>query len=1236
MASFVTLLFNDNKLAISKPIPSELEGKLNNTVSFKRENADDEFNLHLLLQASVNDTFRVDPTCPQRLQKVEGWKARFKHLFRARKEDEAVKQIFRQTVNALNSDLQHRITNEEIDETAVRTYRFVISSNSFLNNLLTNNPSTAVSQSGPLSLVALPEDKMRVCYNFGDKKVYVDIPNSDYLNKKHLPFLNIKMNELDKFSELQQDNLAMLLNANRGTKFRAVPEYKGVGNDRKFCGYRLEKVSSLFGRISYAIKNLGGAEDEKIKQTVTPVLRMWNRYLNSLSVDLPNEVAILKTQRAVIQQFFGEHGILGEAPTKVFKGINKGCRLSFLALPKNTVRLKFQVGAEEYKYLDVTTEKLNYLFENKDDLYIEEDRLFPLYSIAVNSMTRSEKKRNALGDVDFEKQNYKQTHDLYRLFKRKRGTIYTYDTKEQRLKKVKGIRQKISYIRYRSKEQQKVQSRVRTILFSLDRAISQKDSIYTETDEKFTVYQTIFRHFFFGKGSLARMNTKVYNRSSIPETKAETSLQTLLCPDLNVKKQELILALQNLRDYLVSGDAQDLRELAHEVLRLGKRERIEDFFELFHRGEYAELRLEARDALQALTFVESEFAKDLGLDLKRIGDGGSGGARFAFSRYGLKLNVVKPYNEGPHGDDNPKWYAPIKRWFGSAPSALKGNYEPSSEVLSDDFGKHFDITPSTHESKIYSEDFVNSHEKPASVQAFIEESKDLGSYLGINYKANYLPRSWQRKLYEVLPESRLARWIKPELGNIPYLDEELLFRIGLHNFLVGDIDCHFGNILIKELNHKDVSPIASLMTPIYAQTDEMLEKMESIADKDIESFVNRLFHPGKKGLTEEQKKNLKSQYKFPTENKKYLKKLAEEEKKQALSKQQQLLQSYFAAGQVKKHMWNEETKEYNLVSIDVALFKPDGGGSLARHHPKGYLESRFRFLFEILPQFNEYFFPLIPPTTDPELNKMPYLAYLMLDDKLFVSKLKNLVAQQLKDSIQVNSIYEDLIATKNEEVNAWIHSVIQAVLSQEPYVSKNPKGLWKTVEENRKIIETYLKEKRLEAAGVIDTPETLELQQDLHPLEKGLFSKAALAVQEKFISKDKHFHLKRVEGILRTTLERWVVMQHMVQENMPQEEDFISPPPHSSEEEVIPPPPPVDDDTSVPLIPSEEDSSKPKMIKRRALFEIRKEEDFEKKLQEIRAGEHVNSHFSGLKRSFEDDKFQPIDFFQKEISADAS
>lgn len=364
-------------------------------------------------------------------------------------------------------------------------------------------------------------------------------------------------------------------------------------------------------------------------------------------------------------------------------------------------------------------------------------------------------------------------HNLWMLLKRKQGQIYQANEVTGKLERVEN---RLAYLWNRKTNDEKVQNIVTTELKRLN--------IFYSKIQMTQVHQYALEKIFTQDSPLCRMNQKVFSRRAVAEG---SNLEMFLAPDLKRHREVLVDALF---------------QLNQKSTKEGK--------------------LHVEHAFMDLVYAEFEFTqRKLGIELGRVGDGGSGGARYGFNRFGKKILVIKPGDEGPHGVNNPQWYAQIKRLFVSPRPCLDGNSEPMAEmdswVCDRSFFEIWSVPP-TDVRYVVSRDFVGSAYKECSVQMYVRGCQTLGEYVGVPPKMIRLPRS-------------LLRWYLDDDEVRHKVPAESLKRVAAHNFLTEDIDCHLENILALAT---DISPSITIIDGIFKNDPDLTKK-------EISDCVNQLF-----------------------------------------------------------------------------------------------------------------------------------------------------------------------------------------------------------------------------------------------------------------------------------------------------------------------------------------------------------------------------------------------------------
>ncbi len=254
--------------------------------------------------------------------------------------------------------------------------------------------------------------------------------------------------------------------------------------------------------------------------------------------------------------------------------------------------------------------------------------------------------------------------------------------------------------------------------------------------------------------------------------------------------------------------------LDDQSILLDARKRFENA-ELPTENESFTKKRDRERALLEYANAEQTFAHRLGIPLKPISTGGSGGARKYYDREGrpdieeLKwkhvLSVVKPEDEGPHGVNNPQKYAKIKRLFVSTKPALKGNSEGLAEQESYALDRAFDlnIVPPTDFLHVESPQFFGPTLKECSVQLFVENAVSLKDYFGIPGWIHFRSREYQRRYLENYFNHPNRKHLKDLLEDKSF--RFLLEKVAFHDFATENLDCHLENVLIVEIpvNGKD-------------------------------------------------------------------------------------------------------------------------------------------------------------------------------------------------------------------------------------------------------------------------------------------------------------------------------------------------------------------------------------------------------------------------------------------------
>lgn len=468
-----------------------------------------------------------------------------------------------------------------------------------------------------------------------------------------------------------------------------------------------------------------------------------------------------------------------------------------------------------------------------------------------------------------------------KLLKREKGERFQVDA-QGRLERASGL----SCSSEREHQNRRVQEVVTHVLGQLNTALART---------RLTRTHKVVLKKIFTEGPLIRMKREVYNRGAVKEGSC----------------------LEQVLGEAFGSELAKKREALKSILKT---------YRLLAERNEPEARAAIESKFMDLVLEEYYFAYQLGFDLERVGDGGSGGARYGRDRHGRKILVVKPGDEGPHGPNNPQWYAKFKKWIVSPRECMKGNSEPLSEVDSYLLDRHLGIyqVPPTEWRYIASRQFNGEVFKECSVQMFVQGCQTMGEYVNISSKLFNLPRPllrWYCGEENGWLTRRAAR--NELLAKVP---QESVQRLAAHNLTIEDIDCHFENVLVLL---RDAGGNPSLIERIFAG--------KNVEDREIDDFVDTFFEDGHN---------------------------------------QDLLQAILFSEEV---MVNGERKRVSFV-------KHDGGSSNPRLHPEGYLSTRFKHLFEVLPNFEQPF-------------SEEYKEYLSNKDRQFVEFLLEKSVRALRNTL---------------------------------------------------------------------------------------------------------------------------------------------------------------------------------------------------------------------------------------------
>lgn len=423
---------------------------------------------------------------------------------------------------------------------------------------------------------------------------------------------------------------------------------------------------------------------------------------------------------------------------------------------------------------------------------------------------------NFNGQMQIQHQEYAETieiildsDNLYKnvstLFLRMKGQhfIVKGEGENAELHQIRGLSDRIKYFFNKSVEQKKVQYLISKTIRKLNTQIVIDEGLKG-------IYQVALQKIFFG--DMARMSHAVYDRSCIEySTTSGNTLISLLSPEF-IEAEDKLQASMNVAAQVAN--KQELITAENQV--------IDDLLNVYR--------------------IAQRFSFNIGKDLKKL-NGGSGSAYISAHHFDGKkipspenadkqidgeMLVVKPFDEGPYGKNNPNPIStPIKQMF-SMKKCLMGNMEYTAEHDCSILDRLFDIRvvpPTIISRNVNSKFFINASVKECSLQTFVKDSKPLGEYIG-------LPE-WMHALPNRFIEWYLRTVLKPQLPT-----EELQFVAALIG-LTEDTDSHFRNVLIKHKDTTDPNNVAARIFNEARFTDENPAAMPT--SQEIKDFVDHLF-----------------------------------------------------------------------------------------------------------------------------------------------------------------------------------------------------------------------------------------------------------------------------------------------------------------------------------------------------------------------------------------------------------
>lgn len=475
---------------------------------------------------------------------------------------------------------------------------------------------------------------------------------------------------------------------------------------------------------------------------------------------------------------------------------------------------------------------------------------------------------------------------INKIFDRRKQTIF--GIRDGKLSEIYSweYQARFTYWRNISSERAAVNECVTKAMTAFDNAIAKLTNL---SDDQEVVLKRFLQDQFFSTltraGPCARMREDVFNRDAISLT-LPNGIADRLAPEVKKSKQAIAAEMKNHR---LLSDKNEARTAL----------RVADYLH--------------RDAKVA-------FSQKLGVPLKKIGSGGSGGARTGHALSKKKVTVIKPGDEGPYGVNTPSWSSWLKQFLFSARKCLLWQSEPRAEEASSRMAEVLNLhnTPHTRTEMITATNFNGRSRKECSQQVFmgIGRVQTLGEYLGISGSWSSIPRFLRCCLADHLARrggsrkridyphanswwKSVFRWFFEKLdfssAPLPPVDSRLFELSALGKYLSGDIDTHFDNMLVALLP-KEAFTKGEFLDRYF--------KGEAL-ENEIDTFI-------------EEEKNLDL-----------------------------LLARLFES----REMENGE---------HMVLLNHDGGAAFPNQHPStwgldSYLSGRHRFLFETHPEFSKRF-----------------------------------------------------------------------------------------------------------------------------------------------------------------------------------------------------------------------------------------------------------------------------------------
>lgn len=294
------------------------------------------------------------------------------------------------------------------------------------------------------------------------------------------------------------------------------------------------------------------------------------------------------------------------------------------------------------------------------------------------------------------------------------------------------------------------------------------------------------------------------------------------------KKLPLLIGKAFKPGWIVEGGQLE-RMISPEIFKVrqnlaDKRQQLEAYYSQGAVPFNDQLAIETKQLLLQWASLEDDLTRTLGLTPKRF-QASSSGTYLFYDRNKRPLAIVKPADEGPRGDNNPYLFSKFKRLFkflGERTGLLSGEESKAEELaylLSQKLQLH--LVPPTCVKTIRSSMFFRKVEKKCSFQLFIPQLHSAHSFLKIPSHLEKMPVvSWKFFFHFKWP------WQKESLADTlaKNLPVKLLEKVAVCDFLTGNIDRHFENLLMRSWKQ----PIASGTNPIENFLPYIFRSFDSI------------------------------------------------------------------------------------------------------------------------------------------------------------------------------------------------------------------------------------------------------------------------------------------------------------------------------------------------------------------------------------------------------------------------